>query len=271
MDREEELVSISDFSRLSGIKRKNLIFYDECGLIVPDRVGANGYRYYSTRQLAIVRVILALREIGFPLKDIKDILSTRSPRRILDSLGEQERSLDEEIRRLEENRKLIQLRKNMIGSALRIGDETIELEQRPAESVLFGPDVAASPGQSLHEDITAFHLFAEENGIKPGYPACVEMAHASLVSGDWGVARRLYCKTVSGANGAKPAGLYLVAHAFGGDENRHSLYNRAKEYIRINKLILAGDGYEEKLIDEFSASDEEDFVTRLEIEVKKNQ
>ena len=60
----EKLLSISQFAHLSGIKRKNLIFYDEIGLFSPAHVGENGYRYYSTRQFDTANLTWSLKEIG---------------------------------------------------------------------------------------------------------------------------------------------------------------------------------------------------------------
>ena len=43
--KKESFFSISEFSKLSDISRKALIFYDKAGLFPPARVDENGYRY----------------------------------------------------------------------------------------------------------------------------------------------------------------------------------------------------------------------------------
>jgi len=70
-----ELVSISEFSRLSRLSPKALRLYDELGLLVPDHVDATtGYRWYADTQLEQARVVALLRRIGVPLAQIKGML-----------------------------------------------------------------------------------------------------------------------------------------------------------------------------------------------------
>ena len=55
---------------------KALRHYDEIGLLKPAYVDEhNGYRYYSSSQLPILHRILVLRQIGFRLDEIQQILS----------------------------------------------------------------------------------------------------------------------------------------------------------------------------------------------------
>ena len=42
---------IGDFSRLGRVTIKTLRFWDEIGLLKPDYVNKNGYRYYSAENL----------------------------------------------------------------------------------------------------------------------------------------------------------------------------------------------------------------------------
>ena len=48
---QKKNLSILEYSRLTGIKRDNLRFYDRIGLLKPEIRGENGYRYYTRRQL----------------------------------------------------------------------------------------------------------------------------------------------------------------------------------------------------------------------------
>ncbi|WP_282938496.1 MerR family transcriptional regulator [Paenibacillus sp. RC67] len=65
---------VKEVADLSGISVRTLHHYDEIGLLVPESVNEAGYRSYSDRELERLQQILFFREIGFPLKDIKDIL-----------------------------------------------------------------------------------------------------------------------------------------------------------------------------------------------------
>lgn len=59
---------------MSGVSVRTLHYYDEAGILKPARTGANGYRYYEEPQLLMLQQILFYRELGFELKQIKQIL-----------------------------------------------------------------------------------------------------------------------------------------------------------------------------------------------------
>jgi DNA-binding transcriptional MerR regulator len=62
--------SIAQVARMSGVTARTLRHYDDIGLLKPDHVGANGYRYYEEEQLLRLQQILVLRELGMALADI---------------------------------------------------------------------------------------------------------------------------------------------------------------------------------------------------------
>lgn len=68
-------VTVKKLSELSGVSVRTLHFYDEIGLLKPERVGENGYRYYGRAQLLRLQQILFYRELGFELKEILKILN----------------------------------------------------------------------------------------------------------------------------------------------------------------------------------------------------
>lgn len=66
------MYKIGELSRLSRIPVKTLRFYDSEGLLVPDEIDRyTGYRYYSASKLSDCYRILALKELGFTLEEIK--------------------------------------------------------------------------------------------------------------------------------------------------------------------------------------------------------
>ena len=60
MNQKKQL-SILEFSRLTGISRDNLRFYDRIGLLCPEQRGENNYRYYARHQLNSAYLIGSLR------------------------------------------------------------------------------------------------------------------------------------------------------------------------------------------------------------------
>ncbi len=69
------MIRIGDFSKLSCVTVKTLRFYDEMGLLKPVQVDPfTGYRYYSYDQLPRLHRILALRDLGFSIEAIGQLL-----------------------------------------------------------------------------------------------------------------------------------------------------------------------------------------------------
>lgn len=67
--------TVKQIAEMSGVTVRTLHFYDETGLLKPAYQGANSYRIYEEPQLLKLQQILFYRELGFELKQIKQILS----------------------------------------------------------------------------------------------------------------------------------------------------------------------------------------------------
>lgn len=66
---------IGDFSRIARVSARLLRFYDELGLLKPAHADPQtGYRHYTVAQLAQLNRITVLKELGFSLEQIGDML-----------------------------------------------------------------------------------------------------------------------------------------------------------------------------------------------------
>ena len=70
------MIKIGDFARLSQVSVVTLRYYDEVDLLKPVKVDSfTGYRFYSSEQLPRLNRILALKDLGFSLEQIKLVLA----------------------------------------------------------------------------------------------------------------------------------------------------------------------------------------------------
>jgi DNA-binding transcriptional MerR regulator len=70
------MIKIGDFARLSQVSVVTLRYYDEMDLLKPVKVDSfTGYRFYSADQLPRLNRILALKDLGFSLEQIKLMLA----------------------------------------------------------------------------------------------------------------------------------------------------------------------------------------------------
>lgn len=71
-------LTISEAAKLAGVSVRTLHYYDRIGLLSPDMTNSeNGYRYYCEESMARLQEILFYRELDFPLKEIKRIMSDK--------------------------------------------------------------------------------------------------------------------------------------------------------------------------------------------------
>lgn len=68
--------TIKQLADHAGISIRTLHYYDQIGLIKPERIAENGYRYYGKQQLLLLQQVLFFRELDFSLNQIKNILNT---------------------------------------------------------------------------------------------------------------------------------------------------------------------------------------------------
>jgi len=90
--------TVKQVAKLSGVSVRTLHHYDDIGLLKPDSVGANGYRYYGKDELLRLQQILFHRELGFPLEEIRQVLDAPGFDRVA-ALRAQRVHLETETRR----------------------------------------------------------------------------------------------------------------------------------------------------------------------------
>ncbi|ASK61497.1 MerR family transcriptional regulator [Virgibacillus phasianinus] len=69
-------MKVKEVADLVGISVRTLHHYDEIGLLTPEDTTESGYRLYSQRNLSTLQQIFFFKELGFPLKKIKEIMES---------------------------------------------------------------------------------------------------------------------------------------------------------------------------------------------------
>ncbi|MCC9306802.1 MerR family transcriptional regulator [Kitasatospora sp. RB6PN24] len=72
------MFTIGDFARHGRVSIRMLRHYDATGLLRPAHVDpATGYRYYAAAQLAQLNRVIALKDLGFTLQQVRDIVEEK--------------------------------------------------------------------------------------------------------------------------------------------------------------------------------------------------
>lgn len=85
-EKKEEtgLYKIGLFSQMNRVTIKALRYYDDIDLLKPAYIDKfTGYRYYTSEQLPVLHQILALRQMGFTLEEIKKVQDGMSEKELL--------------------------------------------------------------------------------------------------------------------------------------------------------------------------------------------
>ena len=70
------MMTVNEVSKLTGVSIRTLQYYDKIGLLHPAKYTEAGYRLYDDAALETLQQILLFRELEFPLKEIKEIISS---------------------------------------------------------------------------------------------------------------------------------------------------------------------------------------------------
>jgi len=68
---------IGELSARSGIPIETIRYYERIGLLPPPNRTASGYRQYDETALKQLRFIKRAQELGFTLREIKDLLTLK--------------------------------------------------------------------------------------------------------------------------------------------------------------------------------------------------
>jgi len=93
-------MKVKEVADLVGISVRTLHYYDEIGLLTPEKTTESGYRLYTDDDLEKLQQILFFKELGFPLKKVKEIINSPSFDRY-EALVLQRKMLLEKRRRLD--------------------------------------------------------------------------------------------------------------------------------------------------------------------------
>ena len=104
-------LQINEVTKLTGLTARTLHYYDEIGLMKPTFVAESGYRYYSEIDMSQLQQIMFFRELNFPLKDIKEIMSNAS---------------FDKAEALNRHRKVLLLKQKRLGELIKLTEKIIQ-------------------------------------------------------------------------------------------------------------------------------------------------
>lgn len=131
------MLRIGDFSKLSRISIRMLRHYDETGLLIPASVDHfTGYRYYSEEQLLAAERIQVLKNMGFGLAAIAEILDKyEDPGQMEQFLLVKQKELEEQVQMTAQRLQLLANTINWMRKDGKMTDYNVTLKTLPERYV----------------------------------------------------------------------------------------------------------------------------------------
>lgn len=241
-DRLSELLQIGTFSHIGRVSARLLRHYHAIGLLVPHTIDDNEYRLYQAAQLTDLHRILALRDLGLSLEEVRDVLADGSGDVELRSkLGELERQAESERKEAEARLRSIQARVRAIDNSL--VDEP--LQQRTFEATAFQSVAGVYTPVEAREIVRELFLFGTELGLAPPFVAArwtgpfdrqqwpLEIGLAG--TGDVDDA------PMPLRDSSLPAGSFVTTVRTMAADQAHELYSSVPNYCEAHHLRLTGE------------------------------
>lgn len=129
---------IGEFSKIAQVPASQLRYYDEIGLFTPIQTDPEtSYRYYSVQQLAALNRILALKDLGLLLEQIKRLVEEEvSPEEIRGMLALRKAQIEQTLQSEAMRLQAVELRLQQLERQGQLQDDDVVLKPLPAQPFL---------------------------------------------------------------------------------------------------------------------------------------
>ena len=268
----EKYYRIGEISRLYKISTDILRYYDKIGLMSPDFIGENGYRYYSKKQIWKLNNIRNLRNIGVGLEDIKEFLDERNINSANDIIEFQLEKVEDKIK------KLTELKEELTSKLENIEFfKTFKDFNKPVLKFIPKRKFLRSKGNFKQDWEIDFELkiLNEKTEYDNDFILTNNEIGATLSRENFFKGEYLTFSESFIINDVKgeiiPEGYFLTIVFKGKYDESYKYYNILKKYIEENNLIVTGDIHEIYHIEIHITENEDEFITEIQIPVAEQQ
>ncbi len=265
-------IKTGDFAKLCNTNKRTLIHYDEIGLFQPNYTDEKGYRYYTERQCDTFFFICHLKDLGMPLKEIKEYVLERSPKSYLELLETQQKKIEKELEKLNQMKEIIQTKIDLVTLSDKVKQETgVFLEDLEEEYLLISPYIDSRKHEDILPAIYQHIAYCSKHSLHSGHPYGAMLPCEKLEKHIWDHYAHFFTKVRNKPQNhpyhIKPKGTYLSVYLRGNYYNSEAAYLSLLSYARKHGLLLGEFSYKEGILDESSVSNEAEYLTKISIHV----
>ena len=263
-------LSTGKLAKMMGITKHTLFHYDEINLFKPEYIDEKGYRFYSIYQIETLDMILVLKDLGMPLKEIKSFIAHRESQPVLQSLSIREQQIDQEIKKLLAMKNWIQNKKEQIQSSLNINFNKIYIKDYPTRYLITTPiydQQDATFIQATSELITCYDKYNPHQFYQVSYTQDLNQIQNNHFYNYTHVCLLLSQKPTHINYSILPKGKYLSIYHNGDPTTIHQTYIKLLEYKKMHHLKLDTFFLEHEIIDSFITKNYENHISEISIRI----
>ena len=267
----EDILSIQEFSRISGVESSTLRYWDEIGIFTPlKRHPENNYRYYSAAQLLALNFVTVLSDLEIPLKTIAELRKERDPEKLLALLEKQEHQMDMEMRRLRQRYSIIHTRRELINLGARVEVEAISVEHLEEKAMILWPENIYSENGTFIEPLSEFIAQTADLHINLSFP--VGGYYSSLEAFAETPDRPDHFVSIDPiGTHVRKAGEYLVGYTHGYYGDLSDLPERMLAYASEHSLNIIGPAYILYLLEEICTKDPSKYLAQCSVGITRRK
>lgn len=269
----KDYYKIGEISKIYGIGRDSLMYYEELGILKPFR-DKNGYRMYKLSDIWRLNLIKELRSLNFPMKKIKEYLDDRNIESTKEILNKEIILIDEKIE------ELLSYKQNIMKRLDTINDELRNLKLYEIDLVYINKRKALELNanitkdeefdfliQKLQKDYENRFTILGNNNI--GSSFCLD----KIKQGIYNEFKSVFCFLEDEEeiyNIIFNEGYYLTLTYKGKYKNNKHYINKMFKYIEEKGYKIISDPIEIYKIDIHETEDINEFITEIQIPVDIN-
>ena len=267
----KQYMTTKEFAHLCGVSKHTLFHYDEVGILKPEIVKENGYRYYSIKQFFTYDIIHILKQAGSSLEEIKDYMNNYNPDMFLSILRQKEKQLEEEMKKMNLMRNKILATIDTTEEALRSVYGVPFLEECKEEYYIVVNLTNAMSAKEELEKLRDHFQYCEDINGETELLLGVIMKKENILAGEYMKVTCYSSKIKSHIDServhVKKAGLYAVVIHKGAYTDTKKSYEKLKSFIKKNHLDISGDTYEDDMISHLAGMNDDEYVIKIQIPV----
>lgn len=271
---EQGYFTTGELADMFGIPKQTLMYYDKLGLLYPEYVAENSYRYYSLHQYMILEIIINLRKMDVPIREIRKYLENRDVDAFEELLKLQDRCCDKIIARQQQIKdeiraSLTQMRKI---KETRLGIFMLNYRK---EKVFYVTDVKAVTSPKARIQAFAAHnlrSFPREDFKEKAIGWIV--GQEDFLGNTDNMSRYFFTTSVRPVGGGiqqivRPAGLYLTIRFKGTyQKNRQRLAREYREFLDRERYRPVSDFFVMPLKNHWFAPDSDQYINQISLQVE---